>query len=85
MHVQEVLLDGEQVSEIDTACLVAECIVQLQTDYRNWKAVNPDGATNSDGKPTCSQVCALPLSLSCQPSFACKTAMLQGRSSVHPP
>jgi hypothetical protein len=58
--VQEALLDGEQLSDSDVASLVAECIMQLQTDYNRWRNGNPTIPTNADGKPTCSQVGSTP-------------------------
>eukprot|EP00892_Ulva_mutabilis_P002600 jgi/Ulvmu1/12340/UM089_0024.1 len=51
----ETLLDGEQLSDADTAALVADAIMNIQHGYTTWKtAADESGApaVDSEGKPT---------------------------------
>lgn len=58
-RAQDALLDGQQLSDADTAALVADAIVKLQEGYSAWRAATDDRgapAVDDNGKPTHPQV-----------------------------
>lgn len=58
-RAQDALLDGQQLSDSDTAALVADAIEKLQEGYTAWRAATDDSgapAVDDNGKPTHPQV-----------------------------
>jgi len=58
-RAQEALLNGEQLSDADTACLVADAIMKIQEGYTAWQGSTGENgapAVDGDGKATHPQV-----------------------------